>query len=387
MAIALGLNFSVGVDPVLVLLTLSETAPAAGFYLRQTDPDPAGALNLNYSAQLGGLDEPVIPEPESIGLLGLGLVALGVLSRFRNVRQGPSHRVAILGAFALAGSDLSWSAPPVVKTAPWVATNSLIPHDTFAGKAVTLKGTSDVAGTNIQYTWDFGDGTPVQAGRVVLTPSLPTDRRPYMIEATHTYAGSAGTLFVARLTVTNTTTSESASKDYLIQMQAKSLPAEVNVAIDEGLWYLHKTMARAVAGGADVGDWQSCPIGSCVTVSGYHASTAANVHAFVAHGHREDGDPSNPYTETVGRGMKRLFQYLTSITIPAGQTNPKGTFNPDTNGNGHGVYVTQGLELYQGGMFMDAIIAPRTHNRLATTGQAASGSNEYTRECRVPCPR
>jgi hypothetical protein len=53
---------------------------------------------------------------------------------------------------------------PVVKTVPWVATNPLIPHTTWSGKQITLKGTSDVQGTNFQYSLDFGDGSPPAIG-------------------------------------------------------------------------------------------------------------------------------------------------------------------------------------------------------------------------------
>ena len=206
-----------------------------------------------------------------------------------------------------------------VKTVPWVATNVLIPHDTFAGKAITLKGTSDVSGSNVQYAWDFGDGTPSQTGIVVSTggPS-GNNRRNWEVDAVHTYSGPVGTIFVARLTVTNTTTGDTGSQVYLVQMRAKSLSIETNVAVDEGLWYLHKTMNRAPLSGADVGDWLSCPSGfSCAaSSSNYFGVTATNVNAFLVNGHREDGDPNNPYTETVARGMKRLFQLLTTTAIP-----------------------------------------------------------------------
>src|ERR1044072_2280814 len=107
----------------------------------------------------------------------------------------------------------AFAAVPVVKTVPWVATNPLIPHDTYAGKAITLKGTSDLAGATIQYSWDFGDGTAVQTGTVIATGTpTGTQRRNTSIDAVHTYSGAAGTVFTARLTVTNTATAETANK-------------------------------------------------------------------------------------------------------------------------------------------------------------------------------
>src|SRR5882757_7095383 len=58
----------------------------------------------------------------------------------------------------LAGMPIG-AAEPVVKTARWVASDPSIPHDTFAYRSITLKGTSSIAGPNIRATWDFGDNT------------------------------------------------------------------------------------------------------------------------------------------------------------------------------------------------------------------------------------
>ena len=82
-----------------------------------------------------------------------------------------------------------------VKTVPWVASNPLIPHDTWSGATITLKGTADQQGGNDVYTWDFGDGSQVATGTV---------GNMYVIEAQHVYNGTPGTIFTARLTVTNT---------------------------------------------------------------------------------------------------------------------------------------------------------------------------------------
>jgi hypothetical protein len=181
----------------------------------------------------------------------------------------------------------------------------------------------------------------------------------YVIEATHTYAGTPGTVFTARLTIQDINTGETGSKAYYLLLQDKTLDAEVNAAIDEGLWELHKSQRRFVEGGAEVGDW--------ATWSWAHGLTAANLNAFEVNGHLANGDPANPYTETTQRALRRLFQYLGVRALPL-QTNGLGTFNPDANGNGLGIYVAQGYYFYQGGMFMDAIVASGTPNAIATTG-------------------
>jgi len=258
----------------------------------------------------------------------------------------------------LALPAVSHAAPPVVKTVPFVPGDPTVPHTTWSGKQITLKGTSDVAGVAIQYEWDFGDGSP---------PATGTVTNEYVIEASHAYTGSSGDIFAARLTVTDLGTSESGSALYFVIIQDQTLEVEVNVAIDEGLWYLHKTMRRY-----DVrGDWNSG-----VTGSGYYSNWAANINAFEVNGHLESGNSSNPYTETVARGMKRLFESLT--TEPIFNTTyppPTGTVNPDSNGNGYGVRVNQSYYPYQGGMLMDAIVNSGTPTAVTTTGQAPSGAN------------
>ncbi len=258
------------------------------------------------------------------------------------------------------------AVPPVVKTVPWVATNALIPHTTIPSKSVRLKGMADVQGANIQYTWDFGDGSPVAIGTV---------SNRYAIEALHTYDGLPGTVWTARLTVTNTSTGEKASQPYYVEMKPQGLDAEANIAIGEGLWYLHKTMYRTPSGCTECGNWQSGGVSS----SGYHGVTAANLNAFMVNGHQEAGSASNPYTETVKRGMRFLFTQLGTRGI-APQTDRvndgSGTFNPDTNGNGLGIYNPQN-EAYQTGMFLSALVASGTPGTIAATGPTNVIGREY----------
>jgi len=244
----------------------------------------------------------------------------------------------------------SHAVPPVVKTVPWVAANPLIPHDSWSGKEITLKGTSDVDGAGITYTWDFGDGSPVATGTVT---------NKYVIEAKHTYVGTPGDIFTARLTVQNTG-GETASKEYFVAILDQALEVEVNVAIDEGLWYLHKTQTRTTSGGIDIGSWNSGAAGT-----GWYSNTAANVNAFEVNGHQASGSSNNPYTETVARGLNRVLQFLSPIFI-----GPQALGDPDTNGNGIGLTVNQSYRGYQTGMLLDAIVASGTPTATAATGDA-----------------
>lgn len=256
---------------------------------------------------------------------------------------------------ALVVTGFSFTAAavtPVVKVVPWVPSNPLLPHTTFQGKTITLKGTCDQQGANFQYLWDFGDGSPVVTGTV-------TDK--YVIQATHTYAGAVGTIFTARLTVRDTNTGDSASRPYYVMFLEKNLETEVNVAIDEGLWYLHKTQIRA----GDSGNWMSGSSYGDRASLGYTGCTVANINAFEVNGHLESGDTSNPYVETVARGMRYLFSVLTHINI-----GMQVGGNPDVNGNGIGIIPAGSYPYYQGGMFMDAIVASGTPNAVAATGPA-----------------
>ncbi len=281
--------------------------------------------------------------------------------------KSKTNKLAVLGSLLLLSiSGAAMAVQPEVKTVPWVATNPLIPHDTWSGKSISLKGTANVQGANFTYSWDFGDGSPTSDGIV---------SNQYNIGVSHTYTGSAGDIFTARLTVEDTNTGESDSEIYLVQIQAQSLDVEVNVAIDEGLWYLHRTMRRFDLAGPpaqQAGDWdQGTSCGSFCASSTWHAVTPANVTAFFVNGHLETGAVTNPYTETVQRAMKMVFENLQVSTIPTSQTNGLGTFNPDANGNTQGIEINQSDDFYQGGTFIDAIVASGTPAALATTGPAA----------------
>lgn len=262
----------------------------------------------------------------------------------------------ILAVLLPAVGSNALAVQPVVKTVPWVATNSLVPHDTVSGTAHTLKGTANVQGANFSYSWDFGDGS---------APANGTVGNQYVIQATHTYTGVAGTIFAARLTVQDTGTGETDSEVYYVSIRPDSLEVRVNMAIDQGLWYLHQSMARYSSGGLDYGYW-----------GGYYGIVPANVNAFEVNGHLENGNSANPYVETVQRGMRYLFTLLQTEAISS-QTYPDstGTVNPDSNGNGYGVRVAQSYYPYQGGMFMDAIIASGAPTATTATGQAPSGTN------------
>ncbi|MBI1788407.1 MAG: PKD domain-containing protein [Acidobacteria bacterium] len=279
---------------------------------------------------------------------------------------------SLVGAWlALAPLGLS---QPVVKTVPFDPSNPAIPHDTFAGKTITLKGTSSVQGPNIQAKWVFGDGSP---------DAMFTVTNRFDVSTTHLYVGAINTIFTATLMVTDTNLNQSGSATYQVAMRAKNLKTETNVAIDEGLWYLHKTMNRSTIGVVDHGNWQGGCGAACDNISGSTAINASNLQAFEVNGHLESGAASNPYTETVARGMHTLFTQLTPVgigphTVFSVAGNP--ILNPDGNGNGIGIYAASSQNFpafYQGGQFIDAIVASGTPNAVAITGVANVINRSY----------
>jgi hypothetical protein len=257
--------------------------------------------------------------------------------------------VAIPGSVAQAGSG-----PPVVVCVPATALNPSVPHDTWSGLEITLKGIAhdpDGDATLVSYQWDFGDGSPVVSGAV-------TD--PYAIEARHIYGGSIGDLFIATLTVTDSD-AETGSDQYLVEIKDGSdLTTQVNVAIDEGLWRLHKDQNRGtLPGDTPYGVWDY----GWTSV----AATGASTEAFEIHGSLPSGDPDeDPYVETVQRGLNYLLSELYRFDVSQDPTNcPHG--DPDANANGFGL-LSCCHTMYESGISLMALASSRCPDCVAATG-------------------
>ncbi|MBL3618932.1 MAG: PKD domain-containing protein, partial [gamma proteobacterium endosymbiont of Lamellibrachia anaximandri] len=238
--------------------------------------------------------------------------------------------------------------PPDVITVPWVAHDPIAPHETYNGKQIHLKGIVRDADP-VRYQWDYGDGVS----------SVVTDiTDPYDLSVTHTYPDAPeGTPFVATLRVWDSQ-DQVGEETYNVVVKKRNLTTEINVAIDEGLWYLHRSQERATSDGFPAGSWSSNGI--------YPTSTSAStLQAFEINGHLEQGDhQENPYAESVDRGLKYLFSLLKTYGI-ATQTYGE----PDTNSNGLGVSPSA-HEVYASGMVMDAIASSRSPLARTLTGGA-----------------
>jgi murein DD-endopeptidase MepM/ murein hydrolase activator NlpD len=256
--------------------------------------------------------------------------------------------------------------PPEVVCVPFHGQLAAVPHDTWIGRVTILKGTAhdkDGDGTMTTYKWDFGDG---------YSTDWMSGVNPYVIEAKHTYTGTmadgtpyaSGKYFTAWLYVKDNDGLE--GKDsYFIAIRDKTLDVEVNVALDNGLWWLHKQQTRGTYGdGTEYGYWYSS--------YGYHVSfTAASTEAFELQGHLPSGDRTeDPYVETVQRGLNYLFNqfYTYSISLDATYC-PLG--NPDVNSNGKGLACFSGdinRQIYETGMALMTISSSRAPSRIAVTG-------------------
>lgn len=226
------------------------------------------------------------------------------------------------------------------------------PHETYSDRTNVLKAVLRGVPVPFNYEWDYADGS----GSV--TNEITNSAVIYNLEARHVYTGSDGTPFypVIRVTLTNGTV---LSDIYPLVLRPKTLDTEMKVAIDDGLWSLHKTQSRYDLDTNNVaGDW---------TANGYKISaTASAVHAFGINGHTVTDDPTqDPYVDTVQRGLNYL---LTALTWTGIGQQPAG--DPDGNHNGLAVYGNTGQPIYETGPLMDAFVAAARPELIARVGGA-----------------
>src|SRR4051794_35360170 len=105
-----------------------------------------------------------------------------------------NRRPLLWTLFALIALTISFQGSalaqaPVVYTVPFQASNPTVPHTSWSGNPVILKGTmtSTFPGHTFTYLWTAGDGGTC-AGTVT---------NVFDVECAHTYTGTPGTLFHA----------------------------------------------------------------------------------------------------------------------------------------------------------------------------------------------
>ncbi len=105
--------------------------------------------------------------------------------------------------------------------------------------------------------------------------------------------------------------------------------------------------------------------------SGYVlANTATAVLAFANEGHFPGG--GNTYSANVEKGLDYIFTRANKISIYPQTVGYLGrNDDPDTNGNGLGVFFNYHSLMYETGLVMQAIVASNTPDRIVTTGSCA----------------
>ena len=123
----------------------------------------------------------------------------------------------------------AFAAAPVIQVVPGnsadlVQAHETRFHETWSGRDFTLKASTSLEGSNIQATWDFGDGTQ---------PATFAVNHGWDVSTRHTYFAAVGSEFTAHLTVTDISTGDSAVADYPVAVNARSLDLDSKIAIDE----------------------------------------------------------------------------------------------------------------------------------------------------------
>ena len=287
--------------------------------------------------------------------------------------------IAILVASVLALLPAASAAPTKVICVPWQGDIAKY-HTTWDSQQIILKGVIHTDSTDaIWYRWNFGDAT--ESSIVSLS-----GKTKYNVDITHTYTGAEEMPSTAKLIVADNNALANPIEDpYLVKIQAASLDSKINVAIDNGLWYLYKS---GYTSNSNYHTFDGSPYMVWGYGSYYASPTASAVHAFEINGHKETGDPDeDPYVEAVEGGLNWLFNgYFSTTSYPMLQSyaignTPNGD-DPDTNGNGKGIEVRDyGYRpVYEGGMIMDAIIASGTPDADSGRDFDGDGANDTYQE-------
>ena len=269
----------------------------------------------------------------------------------------PQRVQRLLDFLSFLGPASAEAAPPKVICVPHYPGDLLVPHETWSGEPTTVKGVARDEDANLvggTYYWDFGDGT--QSGPQTIS-------NPDNLAATHTYVAGPGSLFIARLHVTDLA-GETSSDEYRILVKEKTLDVEINKAIDDGLWWLYKQKEAT----GSYYRWNNVRYGNH-----YANSTASAVQAFEINGHLETGDPDeDPYVEIVRGGLDYLLTTLRTYNLSLQDGE-----DPDSNGNGIGLAVNSNRAIYETGAVMDAFVASGTPDAIARAGGANVVGRRY----------
>jgi len=223
-------------------------------------------------------------------------------------------------------------------------------HRAVSGRDVILKAVvAAPRGANLEYEWDFGDGSKPVKQRVV---------DPYNLGIRHRYpdAGKSGVTYKAMVTVRDLHTGETKDDSYPVLFCAEDDNTRGKIMREDGLWALHTSMARRDDPGKICrGTWSGNSFPEAITAFG--------ALAFQLNGYTSWQDRSKrPYAETVDRAITYVLGELKKAEI-----KPQPAGNPDSNGNGYGLYAHQEMPLYVTPIIALALIADRMPDRTASS--------------------
>ncbi|MCD4722997.1 MAG: hypothetical protein K8S13_24535, partial [Desulfobacula sp.] len=217
-------------------------------------------------------------------------------------------KIYLILLFALAGflftASPGFAAVDRVICVPWQG-DPLKFHTAISNESARLKGVIKTTDTSmIWYKWVYGDGS--ESSVISEQGSLT-----YHVQADNTYSGAVGTPFTAKLVVADDSSfiSTTIEDPYLVKLFENNQDARINIAIDDGLWWLfNHTYTNSyfhTYDGSPFMVWTST-WGSARYLA---APTASSVQAFAINNHKINGDPDeDPYVEAVQKGMNWLVQ-------------------------------------------------------------------------------
>jgi uncharacterized protein (TIGR03382 family) len=298
-------------------------------------------------------------------------------------------RLAVAVALLAAASAASAQNLRVI-TVPWVATDPSVPHVAYNGHPTTLKAMARGGNGTYLFEWDFdGDG-------VYDFSTITTNR--YDLSTRFTYPNQArDQLFQATVRVTSN--GQAVVGVYPVVVLAdvpadpalasdRQLQALRDVAIDDGLWYLHKAMSRAgneedPLTGAQATGWVEAEAGSTfarnLATPAFLEALGENLHfaAFPSAYLGDMPDPAanaarwndDPYAEDAARLVNHLLTQITPVSVAAGDES-----------NAHGVYPEVTLPPIAGtddgfGLYIGYSPGDQTNGPLNYTLRALADAN------------
>ena len=309
-----------------------------------------------YSA---AVNEPIIFRGVATGGVGEPLFEwdlVGDDDTYETPGRYPMHSYAAAGTYTITvkatldstdytdTTTVTVTGGPKPICVPWQLAGTIeIPHTAIANRDTRLKAV--VYGkAPLKAKWTFGDFSETDW----LDLDMGTGYKvKYTVEQTHKYLGLPDGVdskpFVATLTVEDGDGNMASDNYHLRVYQTATLDLDINVAVDEALWYLHKAQTRT---GARAGLWEQYAHG----LNAMTCQTGSILQGLQVNGHLLLGDPGlDPYVYDVRLGFDGMMARLTKISFTGAM---------DANGNGFGIQSADALRpIYEGGQVMDAICA------------------------------